>query len=1310
MAFESSPSPNSTSEVPIVFGGSIASPQVSTANLSDAIVYAFLANQPNRSQLVHEDLEQIHEDDLEEMDLKWQLALLSMRAKGNFQKTAMVEIDGAGFDWSYMADDEAPTNMAFMALLDSESDLGYVSYNVVLPPHTRRFSPLRIDLYHTGLPDFAEPSVKSYRVTPTEVVTQTSSVKIFSPVKENISAPFIEDWESDKEDEVESPAEKDKKNVESSVNKRERMVNGTNHSRVNHNATTVPKAMLTRTGLKPVNFVRPVNPKRNFFNKINTANEKVNTARPNLAVLNVVRANKGKAGHSHRQIEDQGYFDSGCSRHMTGNISYLTDFKEFDGGYVAFWGGAKGGKITGKGIIRTSKLDFKDVYFVKELQFNLYSLSQMCEKKNSVLFTDTECFILSHDFKLADESHVLLNVPKNNMYNVDIKNIVPKNDLTCIIAKATNDESMLWHRRLDHLGKFDGKSDEGFFVGYSTNSKAFRVYNTRTRKVEENLHIKFLENKPLIAGDGPKWLFNVDTLTELMNYVPVSAGTNFNDFAGKGASFDAGQSSLEEGPSQDYSLMPLWNDGLLFDSSLKDSDGANLDTDDPSTESKIDNQDRPNDGNSPKDINTIGPSINIASSVINTASLTVNTVRISDDYFGANKDMKSLDEVEIDISNLSITYHVPMTLNTRINKDHSLDNVIEDMQFGVQTRRMTVTTDEQGFISAIYEEKTHVDLHTCLFACFLSQEEPKRITNALKDPAWVEAMQEELMQFHLQKVWTLVDMPRGESMCLSDFPDCLRPFKTLCFVNYALILRQDYDITSSLRRGALQFLYGKIEEEVYVCQPPGFEDPDYPDKAYKVEKALYGMHQAPRACQDKYLDEILRKFKYEDVKPTRTLTDKEKDLLKYSDGDDVDVYLYKSMIGSLTYLTSSRPDIMFDVCTCAKFQVTPKVLHLHAVKRIFRYLKGHPKLGLWYPKDSSFDLVAYTDSDYASASLDRKSTSEGCQILGSRLISWPCKKQTMVATSTIEDEYVAAASCCGVYHHIWLSLILDKKMIKDELSTGFDKHNMVAFLQKPQGSEDFHKIVDFLKASHIRKTGIRTGRMGIRISQSNVPSSAIDEAITKEMHDRLRRATTTASSLAVEDSPVQARPERLSNLPNEPPLEEGNTSRRGEGSMQYLELMEICTKLSEKVTSLENELTSIKAVYNKALITLTKRGRMIKKLDKVENVNLVQSSEQREAQKTTEHRMEFSNVSPHTTDDETLVETLLNIKRSAAKDKRKGIMQEPDLPKKIKKRERIQLSLDEELAQKLYAEELAKETARQEQEKYNLEKALKLQK
>ncbi|GKB88056.1 hypothetical protein Tco_0960328, partial [Tanacetum coccineum] len=167
------------------------------------------------------------------------------------------------------------------------------------------------------------------------------------------------------------------------------------------------------------------------------------------------------------------------------------------------------------------------------------------------------------------------------------------------------------------------------------------------------------------------------------------------------------------------------------------------------------------------------------------------------------------------------------------------------------------------------------------------------------------------------------------------------------------------------------FLYGKIKEEVYVCQLPGFEDPEFHDRVYKIAST-----------------------------PIET----SKPLMKDEIAEDVDVHLYRSMMGSLMYLTYLRPDIMFDVCACARFQVTPKVSHLHAMKRIFRYLKGQPKLGLWYPKDSPFDLEAYTNSDYAGASLDMKSTTGGCQFLGSRLILWQCKKQTIVANSTTKAE------------------------------------------------------------------------------------------------------------------------------------------------------------------------------------------------------------------------------------------------------------------------------------------------------------------
>ncbi|GJW19268.1 putative reverse transcriptase, RNA-dependent DNA polymerase, partial [Tanacetum coccineum] len=348
--------------------------------------------------------------------------------------------------------------------------------------------------------------------------------------------------------------------------------------------------------------------------------------------------------------------------------------------------------------------------------------------------------------------------------------------------------------------------------------------------------------------------------------------------------------------------------------------------------------------------------------------------------------IKSYEDLFPTTSNLTTSYQVPTTLNTRIHKDHSLDHVIGDIPSGVQARGMTKNTNEHGFISAVYEGKTHEDLHT-----FLNKKDERGIVTRNKARLVAQGYTQEGIDY--DEVFALVARIKA-----------IRLF--LAYASFMGFMVYQMDVKSS-------FHYGTIEEEVYVCQPLGFEDPDYPDKVYKVVKALYGLHQALRACQDKYVDEILRKFGFTDVRIASTLMDTEKPLLKDSDGDDVDIHLYRSMIGSLMYLTSCRPDIMFAVCVCARFQVTPKVSHLHVVKRIFRYLKGQPKLGLWYPRNSPFDLVAYSDSDYAGASLDRKSTTGGCQFLGCRLISWQCKKQTVVATSSTEAEYVAAASCCG---------------------------------------------------------------------------------------------------------------------------------------------------------------------------------------------------------------------------------------------------------------------------------------------------------
>ncbi|GJU45938.1 uncharacterized mitochondrial protein-like protein [Tanacetum coccineum] len=394
-------------------------------------------------------------------------------------------------------------------------------------------------------------------------------------------------------------------------------------------------------------------------------------------------------------------------------------------------------------------------------------------------------------------------------------------------------------------------ADEGFFVGYSINSKAFRVFNTRTRKVEENLHITFFANKPNVAGSGPDWLFDIDLLTKSMNYEPITTGNQTNKNA---VADDAGKKTNEE----------------------------------PANEGERNGQKKEGRASNKEDDQNV-------------------------------QDFRA-----------------------------ALDNLLVQQKKGYANNTNRDRIRDTGIFSGAYDDEERMDVKSA-------------------------------------------------------------------------------------------FLYGTIEEELYVCQPPSFEDPLFPDKVYKVEKALYGLHQAPRAwyetlstyllengfrrgtidktlfikkdkgdimlvqvyvddiifgstkkslcvkqkddgifiSQDKYVANILKKFDFVTMKTTSTPIETNKALLKDEEAEDVDVHLYKSMIGSLMYLTTSQPNLMFSICACARFQVTPKVSHLHAMKRIFRYLKGQPKLGLWYPRDSPFDLEAFSDSDYAGASLDRKSTIGG---------------------------------------------------------------------------------------------------------------------------------------------------------------------------------------------------------------------------------------------------------------------------------------------------------------------------------------------
>ncbi|GJR07178.1 ribonuclease H-like domain-containing protein [Tanacetum coccineum] len=710
-----------------------ASPQVSTASFSDNAVYAFM------------------------------LSLLSMRAKRYFQRTskkifinandtvgnqdntrkqgnnedtsskAMLAIDGVGFDWSDMAEEQVQTNMALMAFSDSEVYNDKACSKTCLKNYEtlkKQCDDLIVKLNQTK---FTAATYKRVLETVEEqLITYRKNEVLFSEevavLKKEVACKDYEinmlKTSKDLEKLLESPiTEKSKKGLgynvvppphpliynrpkkldlsyfsldefkdpefksygsEDSKQKSNIVCDKKSDNSKENSDDTLVKEQVSEDTSSFVKSLLNVDKETVFLDK------KIECVKPkNHEKLVKKSVSLASFGGDKPQQNDTGFIDSGCSRHMTRNIAYLSDFKEFDGGYVTFRGGAHGGRISGKGTLKTDRLDFEDAYFINELKFNLFSILLKGVKIQLLamyrITSSTFKLPSNNSFKLPDESQILLKIPrKDNMYSFEMKNIVPKETLTCLVVNATSDESMLWHRRLGHinfkninklvkdnlvrvvtddysrlylvfflttkdetseilknfikeienlldkkvkiirsdngtefknkngvaerrnrtlieaartmladsklpttfwaeavstacyvqnrvlvvkphnktpyelfrgfkpalsfmrpfgchvtilntldnLGKFDGKSDEGFFVGYSLSSKAFRVYNTRTRRVEENLHIGFLENKPMIEGNGPKWLFDIDSLTQSMNYVPVAAGTITNESAG----------------------------------------------------------------------------------------------------------------------------------------------------------------------------------------------------------------------------------------------------------------------------------------------------------------------------------------------------------------------------------------------------------------------------------------------------------------------------------------------------------------------------------------------------------------------------------------------------------------------------------------------------------------------------------------------------------------------------------------------------------------------------------------------------------
>ncbi|GJU09377.1 putative ribonuclease H-like domain-containing protein, partial [Tanacetum coccineum] len=583
---------------------------------------------------------------------------------------------------------------------------------------------------------------------------------------------------------------------------------------------------------------------------------------------------------------------------------------------------------------------------------------------------------------------------------------------------------------IDHLGKFAGISDEGFLVGYSLQSKAFRVYNLETKRVKENLHITFLENKPNVAGkDQPLWLFDLDYLTDSMNYHPVRSENQANIHAGQQEAnhnagtediIDAGDSEKEDESAQDCFVLPIW-------SSYSSTITPDLKTDEkregPREEEQAFLDELERLKRQEKEANEEAEALRkefaqeTENLVIQEGAAKASSTNIFSTVSTPAKASSTnlVNTVSIPVSTASPHEGLSLSDPTNPEQDDSeippLEDIYQNSTDGIFTNS---SYDDEGAVADFTNLETVVNvspiptsriISSHPSALILGDPSSAKISEALEDESWVDAMQEELLQFKIQKVWILVDLPFRKKAIGTKWVYRNKKDEIGVVVrNKSKVVAQDIGKRSIDHDEVFApcFPYGKIDEEVYVSQPPGFLDPKYPQKVYKVVKALYGLHQAPRAWYATLSTFLLKNgYRRGTIDKTLFIKKDNHDIIlvqvleisswatkKSGKPEEFDLQCYRL---ASTPIETQKPndEEASDVDVhLYRFQVTPKSSHLSAVKRIFRYLKGKPKLGLWYPRVSSFDLESYSDSDYAGANLDRKST-------------------------TGEAEYVAAASCCG---------------------------------------------------------------------------------------------------------------------------------------------------------------------------------------------------------------------------------------------------------------------------------------------------------
>nr|GEU91909.1 ribonuclease H-like domain-containing protein [Tanacetum cinerariifolium] len=700
-----------------------ALPNVDT--LSNDVIYSFFASQSNSPQLDNDDLKQIDEGILEQMDLlQWGLICQRWSATTAIGNDTLQEsadhLRTQGGMFSSESDISMPASPKYDRYQSREG------YHAVPPPYNGTFMPPKPDLVCHDAPNVNETVHTAFNV-------ELSPTKPDKDLSHRPSAPIIEDWVFDSEDEYEAdPSQNDPSFVQTT--KQEPCTKGKSSTLCQNDTSksskhVVPTPVLTKSKLVPLTAARPVT--------IAIPQPHVTRSRPAKTVapkVNVVKGVQENWGNPHHALKDKEVIDSGCSRHMTGNMSYLTDFEEINGGYVAFGGDLKGGKISGKGKIRTGKLDFDDVYFAKELKFNLFSVSQMCDKKNNVLFIDTECIVMFPEFKMPNENQVLLRVPRENnirdneteFKNQDLNQFcgmkgikrefsIPRTPQQNGIAERKNRtlieaaRTMLADSLLPiHFGLRQlillvmskiRKADEGFLVGYYVSSKAFRVFNSRTRIIQETLHINFLENKPNVVGVQKQFDAEKTGEDNVQKYVlfPLwSSGFKDPQNTNKDATFEVKEPEFEvEKPESEVHVSPSssaqtkkHDDKTKREAKGKSHVELSIGYRNLSAEFEDYSDNNINEVNAASTpVPVVGPTHGKSSYVDPSQYLNdLSMIALEDITYSEDEEDVG---AEADFTNLETTITVSPIPTTRVHKDHFVTQIIGVLSLATQTRIMT---------------------------------------------------------------------------------------------------------------------------------------------------------------------------------------------------------------------------------------------------------------------------------------------------------------------------------------------------------------------------------------------------------------------------------------------------------------------------------------------------------------------------------------------------------------------------------------------------------------------------------------------